>query len=147
MKLKNILPAIAAGFALSLAGCSKSDSPPPATAEATQKAAAPVADAMKQTADTAKAAAETVAADATKQVHDTVAASSAKAQELIDKAKSLITSDKLQEASSVLQQLAALKLTPEQQQLVDDLKAQLQKALAGKATSDAATAAGNLLKK
>ena len=119
-------------------------------ADVTQ-AAAPVADAAKQTADTAKATAETVVVDTTKQAEAAAAPSavptSGNAQEWIDKAKSFVADGKLQEASSIVQQLAALRLTPEQQQLVDDLKAQIQKALGAKAATEGAAAVGNLLKK
>ena len=147
MKLEQILLPITAAFAVSLAGCSKQDSTTQPSAEDAQKATAPVADALKQTADSTKAAAETAVADTTKQAQDAAATTASKAQEWIDKAKSLIAENKYSEASSALQQLAALKLTPEQQKLVDDLKAQIQKALAAKATGEGTSAVGNLLKK
>jgi len=134
-------------IAFILAGCTKQDSTSTPTAEDAKKAAAPAADALKQTTDSAKAATETAASDATKQAQDTAAATTGKAQEWIDKAQSLIADNKLSEASSALQQLAALKLTPEQQKLVDSLKEQIQKALAAKATGGGAPAVGDLLKK
>lgn len=136
-----------AALAFSLAGCSKQDSTSAPTAEDAQKAAAPVADTLKQTADSAKAAGETAVSDATKQAQDAAATTTSKAQEWIDKAKSLVAENKLSEASSVLQQLAGQPLTAEQQKLVDSLKEQIQKALAAKATGEGASAVGNLLKK
>jgi hypothetical protein len=147
MKLDHILLPLAAALAFSLAGCSKQDSTPPPAAEDAQKAAAPAADTLKQTTDSAKAAAETAVSDTTKQAQDAAAATTSKAQEWIDKAKSLIAENKFSEASSVLQQLAGQPLTAEQQTLVDSLKEQIQKALAAKATGEGAAAAGNLLKK
>jgi type IV secretory pathway VirB10-like protein len=75
------------------------------------------------------------------------AADSAKAQGLIDKAKTLIAEGKFTEASSVLQQLAGQSLSSDQAKLVDGLKEQIQKALVAKATADAAGSAGNLLKR
>jgi hypothetical protein len=75
------------------------------------------------------------------------AADSAKTQGLIDKAKSLIAESKFSDASSVLQQLTGQTLSGDQAKLVDALKEQIQKALAAKATDNAAGAAGNLFKK
>ena len=68
-------------------------------------------------------------------------------QMLIDKAKSLIAENKFSDASGVLQQLSGQSLNGEQKTLVESLKEQIQKALAAKATENAAGAAGNLLKK
>lgn len=137
---------LATAITFSLVGCGKQNPPPPSTAEGTEESAAPAAETMKQTAESAKATAETATAEASKQAQETAAAASSQAQEWIDKAKSLVAESKFSEASSVLEQLAALKLTPEQQKLVDSLKEQIQKALASKATSEGASAAGNLLK-
>jgi len=144
MKPERILLSIAAACIVCLAGCSKA--PPPAGNDA-QNAAAPAADTVKQAAESAKTTAEAAAADVTKQAQDTAAAASGKAQEWIDKARSLIAENKFSDASSTLQQLAGMKLTDEQQKLVDGLKEQIQKALAAKATSEGASAVGNLLKK
>jgi len=153
----NLIPAVswtcsfAAAFFF-IAGCSKQDSTSAPKTEPAQTTAAPAEPApapetVKQAVESAKPAAETAAAEAAQQVQVQTTTSTSQAQEWIDKAKSLIADNKLQEASSILQQLAALKLTPEQQKLVDDLKGQLQKALAGKATTEGASAVGNLLKK
>ena len=147
-----------------LVGCNKQNPTSTPSADETQKAAAPAADTMKkaaesteatasatdavkQAAESAKATTETVVTDTTQQAEATAAATTSQAQEWIDKAKSLIAESKYSEASSVLQQLAALKLTDEQQKLVDTLKEQIQKALAAKATGEGASTVGNLLKK
>jgi hypothetical protein len=119
------------------------------TAEAAKAEAARVADAAKAEAAKAAEAARVEAAraaDAAK-VEATKAANTAKTQGLIDKAKSLIAESKFSDASSVLQQLTGLSLTSDQQKLVDALKAQIQKALAAKATESAVGSVGDLLKK
>ena len=72
-------------------------------------------------------------------------AMSTQAQALIDKAKGLVTTEKYQDALKVVQQLSSLKLTAEQQKLVDGLKAQIQTALAKVTATDAASALGNVL--
>lgn len=108
------------------------------TAEAAKVEAAKVAEAAK--VDAAKTD-EAAKADAAK------AADSAKTSELIDKAKSLVAEGKYSDAASVLQQLAGQSLSGDQQKLVDGLKEQIQKAIAAKATENAAGSVGNLLKK
>lgn len=57
----------------------------------------------------------------------------------------MVTDQKYKDALTVVQQLASVKLTPDQRTLMDGLKAQIQTALAKDATSDAASALGNAL--
>lgn len=139
MKITSLSVAIAV-TGLVLAGCTKQETPP-STDTGAKPADAAATDLVK-TVETAKAAGEKAVADASKQVQETAAAANAKVQELIDRAKNLITENKYQDASAVIQELTGYKLTPEQEKLVNGLKEEIQKALASKAAKDAA---GNIL--
>ena len=132
-----------------LAACSKKEEATPGVAAATesQKSTANVVEDVKKQADSVAASAKATAADAVKQVEAAKDSAVNNVNAVIEKAKTLISETKYEDASKLLQQLAAQTLTPEQQKLVDDLKAQIQKALASKATGDASGAVGNLLKK
>jgi colicin import membrane protein len=161
MKNKIMFLTLTAALACGLAGCSKNESGTTAiddankaaadddaaakTAEAAKVEATKIAEATKadaaKTAEAAKVEAAKVAEAA--KVEAAKAADNAQAQGLIDKAKNYIAEGKFSDASSALQQLTGLSLTDEQVKLVDDLKEQIQKALAAKAAADAA---GSLLK-
>jgi hypothetical protein len=67
------------------------------------------------------------------------------AQGLIDKAKGLLADQKYTEALTTLQPLSSMKLSSDQQALVDSLKTQIQTALAKAAGGDAASSLGNVL--
>lgn len=134
MKVHVFILTLAAGLAIALtSGCKKSETPgTDIINDATKAVTSGAADAQKAVKD--------AAADATKAAGNMEAAMTAQAQTLIDKAKGLVDS-KPQEAMGVLSQLTNLKLTPEQQKVVDDLKAKAQAALAK------VTEAGKLLGK
>jgi outer membrane PBP1 activator LpoA protein len=114
-----------------LTACSKQESSTPQAPEATKPAAA-----VEKQAEAAKPAAQDAAASAT-----------SNAQSMIDKAKALIADNKYSEAMDLLKKLSSMQLTPEQKQLVNDLMAQVQKAMAGAAASDATKSVGGLLGK
>ncbi len=116
------------------AGCGKQDASTTPTTTDASKAATEAAKPAATAAETAKAAVTAVATEAASQADD-----------LLKKAKSLADAQKYQDAANILQQLSSLKLTPEQQKLVDDLKALIQKALAKEAAAQGTKAVGDLL--
>lgn len=110
-----------------VSGCSKQEQTPATTTPAA------AADKAVQAAPASAPAA----------VADTATAAASKAQGLIDKAKSLVDANQYTDASKIIQELSSMKLTPEQQKIVDDLKTLVQKKLA----DQGASAVGGLLNK
>lgn len=146
MKHKLIISSLLMSAALVMvAGCSKEEAPAPPSAPEAPKAtqslpsdAAKAVDAVKDTANQAADQATTQVKAAQDQTQD-------QAQGLIDRAKSLVADQKYQDALASLGQLSNLKLTADQQKLVDDLKAKIQAALAKATATDPASALGGTL--
>lgn len=169
----NFIILMSALTALTLvSGCSKQESaPPPPVSHApastdtaagqavkAQEAVENQLKATQQAADKAVADTQAKAAEAQKAGEKAAAdlrgettALSSKAQTLIDAAKKLVADQNWSEALKTLASLSDMKLTPEQQTMVDSLKQQAQKmaqdAAATKATEQGTKALGNLLNK
>ena len=84
---------------------------------------------LKQAAETVKTEAAKVADTVLKESSNAVEAVKVEGQKLIEQAKSYVAESKFTDANSVLEKLRSLQLTPEQKQMVDQLKAQVDKAL------------------
>src|SRR5215218_860977 len=134
MKLQRIIPTLALISLLAFAsGCDKKD-PSTAANDSTNGTQSTMANAAVSVKETAEAAATSVketavkvttevkqAAETTTTVVATkVDAMKAEAQTLIDKAKSLVTDKKYEDALNSLKELSNLSLSPEQQKTVDD---------------------------
>ncbi len=132
MKLTQLVAALALG--VGLVACSKQESQTPAPT--TQ----PAAEQIQNQAEAAAPAAQNAAT-----------ATASEAQGLIDKVQGYVTDSKYSDAANLLKELSSMKLTPEQQKLVNDLTAQVQKSMADAAASDAqkkaTDAVGGLLSK
>jgi hypothetical protein len=107
-----------------------------AAVDKTKEVAAAATETAKEAATAVKEGAEKVATEVKEKVEGTDSSMTAKAQELIDKAKALIGESKYKEALESLQGLANFKLTEEQQKVVDDLKEQIQKGLSAAGVSN-----------
>ena len=118
--MKPIQLVVALALGVGLVACSKQESQTPAST------AQPAAENIQKQAEAAAPAAQSAVAETASQ-----------AQGLISKVQGYIADSKYSDAANVLKELSSMKLTPEQQKLVDDLTAQVQKAMAGAAASDA----------
>ncbi len=139
MQTYRLIPVLAlAGLIGFVTGCEKKpETPqtPPAKAEegAVQKQLGAAADAAKDTAAKAATAASQAASDAT-----------AQAQGILDSAKKLAGESKWPDVSQTLSKLQGLKLTADQEKMLADLKAQVQKALQDAASKQPALPGGLL---
>ena len=138
MKTKLTIAGMAVCAGLALSACNKEEaSTAPQTPTAREAAPSTAAKAV----DAVGAAATQVTTEAAAQVKG----AEQQAQGLIDRVKSLVSEQKYQDALTSLGELRSLKLTPDQQKLVDGLKTQIQTALAKNTAADPAAAVGGVL--
>jgi hypothetical protein len=135
----SVIAVVTVAALLFAAGCRKQEQPTtqPMTSDAGD---APKADEALD--PTVEAAPEAAAVGTTDQAGTAVAADNRQAQTLIEKARELVRDQKYQDALTVVQQVSALRLTPDQQRLVNGMKVQIRSALGGKAVPGAATTFG-----
>jgi len=114
--------------------------------ETVKEAAQPVVDEVNKAVEAAKPAVEEAAKEVKEAANTVVADTTSKANELIAQAKKYISETKYSDATNILNQLSNMKLTPEQEKLVADLKTQVQKAMTALSGTNAASTINNLFK-
>ena len=138
MQIHRLVWAALCGGVLTLGvGCNKQEESPPlvTTAPETQKKASPSAPEVQKATEALKSAATQAVQTATPQavplqaVVEQATSDSAKAQAAIDNAKKFMAEGKLQETAMALSQLSGLKLTPEQEAALTQMKTSLEKTL------------------
>lgn len=134
MKTLSTLFGMTVTAGLLLVGCSQSETACSVTEETASQPNAEEGVSMPETVTQAVETAQQV-------IRDT----NDKAQEILTQAKALVSEQKYEEATSLLQKLSDFKLTPEQQKMVDDLKATIQKAMQSEAVKQGTKAIGNML--
>lgn len=142
MKTKNSLISLAACVTVvALAGCEKKTETMPdvPTTNTVATVTAPEADTADKAVTMATEASNQIAATATNVVNS----ATTQFDDLVGKAKAYIADKKYTDALAAINSLSNLTLTPEQQKIVDDLKAEVKKLMSG----SAADAAKNLLGK
>lgn len=164
MKLLSSLTTFVCSLSLLLlAGCSQSETetpaappsqpkqeaatpePAPTAVAPAETPAAPASPTLQEQAKETSKQAETVMQETSLAAKETLNTAQAKAQELIDQAKALVSAENWESALEKLKGLANLELTDEQQKMVDDLKAKIQKAMESKTVQKGKEALGNLL--
>jgi hypothetical protein len=124
--------ALAGGVSAMAIGCGRKEeaAPPPPAAQPSQPATAPAQNAVaavKQTVENTVTEAKKVAESAQQAVQKTVDDSTSQVQGLIDGAKAMVSEKKYSDALGAVQQLAGVKLNPEQLTLVEGLKVEVAK--------------------
>jgi PBP1b-binding outer membrane lipoprotein LpoB len=159
MKIHLVCGASIVSLAVLLGGCSKQEEQtapavtqkpptpaPPAPPAETPKAVSDAVAEAKPAAAAANEAAKT--ADTVKSTESAAAAgASAQVGAWFDKIKGLINEKKYTEALTALSQPPPVNLTAEQQKLVEQLKTQVESALAKQSTDEGVKAVGGLLNK
>jgi uncharacterized lipoprotein YajG len=148
MKTLLVLPLAAA--ALLLAGCGKKEAAPSAEEKGdlakmvgTVKT---MTQSISQSVNQASARLEQALPEASKAVTETVnAVASGDVNAMLEQAKKLVGESKVKEASDIVQKLSNLQLTPEQKQLLEEIKALIQKATSADPAGAAAGALQNVL--
>jgi len=138
------------GLALLAAGCGKQEPEGTAApaATTTEQAGSNLQSAAKTAQDQARSVATTVsqsAQQAATEVKQEASKAVAQAESLLSQAKSLVTDKKYQDALNTLKQVSNLKLTPEQQKVLEDLQRQVQAGLASLGATNAAQKLGGFL--
>lgn len=115
------------------------------TAESMKQDAAAVSSQAQSNANQAADQVQAAADQTSAQLQQATATATPEVQNLVQQARNYLNDKKYAEALGTVQRLTNLKLTPEQQKLVDDLRAQVQSAMAKAGASDAASKLGNAL--